>query len=158
MREILQPVWQFEYSVECQAPADFAWKYWTNIANWSDPPAEFEINGPFAPGSQVTTRIPGQEPLHSTIRDVVPGRAATIEMQLPGAILRFRWRFDDSSTSERARLTQRLTLEGEQATPLIEHVSIFERTVPDGMNKIAAAISKAHVDETNRLSNPNVAG
>jgi len=78
-------------------------------------------------------------------------------MQLPGAILRFHWQFDELS-GEGTRLTQRLTLEGQQAMSLIEHVSIFERTLPDGMNKIAAAISKAHVDETNRLSNPNVAG
>jgi hypothetical protein len=40
--------WEMTYSVETDASPAFAWNYWTNIANWEDPPAEFELDGPFA--------------------------------------------------------------------------------------------------------------
>lgn len=143
MGETSEPVWQFEYSVECRATPRFAWTYWTNVSNWNDPPAEFAIEGPFAAGSRLTTMIPGREPLHSVIRRATPEHAATIEMQLPGAVLSFHWRFDAQQEGELTRLTQRLTLCGENAGNFIEQVSIFEQTVPKGMRKVASAISTA---------------
>jgi hypothetical protein len=27
--------WEFEHSVECQVSRDFAWRFWTNVANWT---------------------------------------------------------------------------------------------------------------------------
>jgi len=35
--------WEITHSVETNASPAFAWHYWTNIANWDDPPAEFEL-------------------------------------------------------------------------------------------------------------------
>lgn len=137
------PVWQFEYSVECHASPQFAWSYWTNVSNWNDPPAEIELVGPFAAGSRLITKLPEREPLHSVIRSVTPEREATIEMQLPGAILSFCWRFDGLSAVESTRLTQRLTLSGTDAGNFVEQVSIFEQTVPDGMKRLAETISSA---------------
>ncbi len=64
-----EPAWEFEHSIECNAPREFCWGYWTNIANWDDPPARFHLEGPFANGSRTTTELPGQT-LHSVIRDV----------------------------------------------------------------------------------------
>lgn len=146
MGDLSEPIWQFEYSIECRATPQFAWTYWTNVSNWNDPPAEIELDGPFAPGSRLTTRIPGREPLHSVIRSVTAELEATIEMQLPGAVLSFHWRFDELSSGEHTRLTQRLTLTGGNAHEFIEQVSIFEQTVPDGMARVAAAISAAARD------------
>ncbi len=60
-----------------------------NVANWDDPPAKFELDGPFASGSRGTTRLPGQEPLHWFVREVNAPHAATMEMQLEGATLSF---------------------------------------------------------------------
>ena len=41
-----EPVWTFEHAVECGVPRAFVWEYWTNPANWDDPPARFEFDGP----------------------------------------------------------------------------------------------------------------
>jgi len=50
--------WEITRSVETPASPAFAWKYWTTVSNWSDPPAEFELQGPFEAGSRGLTRFP----------------------------------------------------------------------------------------------------
>ena len=135
--------WEIIHSVETNASPAFAWHYWTNIANWNDPPAEFELDGPFATGSRGATQLPGQEPLHWFIRDVTPPNAATIEMSLDGATLLFEWRFVGLADG-RTRLTQRITLKGEKADMYLSPVkAAFTANLPDGMNKLAAAMANA---------------
>jgi len=135
--------WEMTYSVETDASPAVAWNYWTNIANWEDPPAEFELDGPFASGSRGTTRLPGQEPLHWLIREVSPPQAATITLELQGAALSFQWRFEGLPDG-RTRITQRVALQGENAGAYISQVeSTFPSTLPGGMNKIAAAIANS---------------
>jgi hypothetical protein len=139
--------WEMTYSVESGASPAFAWNYWTNIANWIDPPAEFEIDGPFAAGSPGTTRLPGQDSLHWIIQDVVAPTAATITVALVGATLSFQWRFEGLPYG-RTRITQRIALQGENAAAYISQVeSTFPSTLPDGMKKIATAMANA---ETSR--------
>jgi hypothetical protein len=138
-----QPIWQLEYSIECAASSGLAWRYWTNIGNWNDPPAEFELVGPFDAGSRLITRMPGQAPWQSIIREVIPERAATIEMQLSGAVLSFHWQFVPLSP-DRTRIAQRLWLDGPNAAAFIEHMAAFERNLADGMKKVAAAIERAN--------------
>ena len=140
-----KPIWQFQYSVETDASRPFAWRHWTNIANWKDPPVEFELDGPFAPSSKLTSRVPGQEPWHSVIREVHAETAASIEMLLAEAVLRFDWRFDELSGGG-TRITQRLTLGGENAAAYAEQVAIFEKTVPEGMKKLATVLAQAEAD------------
>ncbi len=135
--------WEITHSVETNASPAFAWHYWTNIANWDDPPAEFELDGPFATGSRGATRLPGQEPLYWFIRDVAPPCAATIEMSLDGAALLFEWRFVGLADG-RTRLTQRIALKGEKADIYLSQVkAAFTANLPDGMNKLAAAMANA---------------
>jgi Polyketide cyclase / dehydrase and lipid transport len=136
-----KPAWEFEHSVECNAPPRFAWGYWTDVANWNDPPAKFHLDGPFEAGSRLMTRLPDQT-WHSIIRDVSPGREATIEMQLQGAVLSFHWRFEEVS-KERTRITQRLALGGANAKSFLAQVTVFEQSIPDGMKKVVAAIEGA---------------
>jgi hypothetical protein len=133
-------VWTFEHSLECAASRKFAWAYWTNIANWNDPPAKFELDGPFEVGSRLTTTLPDQT-MHSVIRYVDPGQASTIEMQLPDATLSFQWLFEDVSEM-RSRITQRLTLLTTNAD-LVAQASLLEQTVPEGMSNLVAAIEEA---------------
>ncbi len=134
---------EITYSVETNASPAFAWHYWTNIANWDDPPAEFELDGPFATGSRGATRLPRQEPVHWFIRDVAPPSAATIEMSLDGAALLFVWRFVGLA-DERTRLTQRIVLKGEKADMYLSQVkAAFTANLPDGMNKLATAMANA---------------
>jgi hypothetical protein len=136
--------WEMIHSVETNASPAFAWEFWTNVANWADPPAKFELDGPFADGSRGTTRLPGQEPLHWFIREVTPSNATTIEMQLEGATLSFDWRFEGLADGE-TRLTQRVVLKGDKSDVYLSQVkSTFTASLPDGMNKLATAMANAY--------------
>ena len=141
--------WQLEHSVEADATPTFAWSFWTNVANWDDPPAQFVLDGPFAVGSLGTTLLPGQEPLHWRIRDVQPGKLAAIDMQLDRATLSFEWRFD-SVSDRRTRLTQRVVLSGDNAAAYAGQVQAgFGSNLPGGMTKIAAAMAHAEARSRN---------
>ncbi len=133
----------------CDRPASrigavkFAMQLAGESTNWADPPAKFELEGPFAVGSRGTTRLPGQEPLHWLIREVTPPETATIDMALDGATLSFEWRFDGLPDG-RTRLTQRVVLSGENAGAFLSDVeSAFRSSLPAGMNKIAAAMANS---------------
>jgi hypothetical protein len=135
--------WEITHSVETNASPAFAWNFWTDVANWDDPPAEFELDGPFATGSRGATRWPGQEPLHWFIREVTPPSAAKIEMRLDGAALSFEWQFEGLAGG-RTRLTQRIVLKGEKADIYLSQVkAAFTANLPDGMNKLATAMANA---------------
>ena len=136
-----EPAWQFHHSVICNTPRQFAWSYWTNVANWNEPPASVHLDGPFDVGSQLTTSLPGQI-LHSVIRDVVTGSEAIIEMQLADATLSFHWNFE-SLTEEKTKITQQLVLSGPNAGVFVPQVGMLERTTPDGMKKLVAAIESS---------------
>ena len=142
-----QPAWNYEYSVEAEATPAFAWSYWTDIRNWSDPPAQFSVDGGFAEGAQGHTLIPGQEPIHWAITNVAPGKSATIQMPLPGAVFSSHWRFEPLPCG-RTRITQRLEMTGENAGAYEEARAAFSANLPAGMKKIAAAMSEAMGHET----------
>jgi hypothetical protein len=135
--------WEISHSVETNASLVFAWNFWTNISNWDDPPAEFELEGPFAIGSRGSTRLPGQEPLHWFIREVAPPNAATIEMSLDGAALSFEWQFVGLARGG-TRLTRRIVLKGEKADLYLSQVkAAFTADLADGMNRLATAMANA---------------
>jgi hypothetical protein len=135
--------WEITHSVETDASPEFAWNYWANVANWDDPPAEFELNGPFATGSRGTTRVPGQEPFQWILRDVTPPNAATMEINLDGAALSFEWRFAGLADG-RTRLTNRIVLKGEKAEQYLSQVeAAFGGDPPGGMRKMATAMANA---------------
>lgn len=111
----------------------------TDVRNWSDPPAEFTLDGPFAPGTRGTTTMPGQPASTWTIRDVVPERAYTIEADsmFENASLIVQWRFDPLA-EDRTRLTQRLALGGVNAARYVENIrAAFEPNLEPGMQRIA---------------------
>jgi hypothetical protein len=135
--------WDIAQSVDAKASLPFAWSYMTNVANWDDPPARFELNGPFTIGSSGTTRMPGQEPLLWHIRIVSPMKAYALEMTLDRASMSFEWRFD-ALPDGRTRLTQQIVLKGENAAAYVAQVqSAFTLSLAAGMNKIAAAMESA---------------
>jgi hypothetical protein len=138
---------QLEHSVEADVSLSFAWNWRTDVKNWDDPPAQFQLDGPFASGSWGTTLLPGQEPLRWHIRDVWPGRSFIIEMPLDRAVLSFEWQFEALS-DYRTRITQHIVLSGENATAYATHVaSQFGSTLADGMKRIADAMSIASIAE-----------
>jgi len=126
-----------EHAVEAGVSLAFAWKFRTDVANWNDPPARFEIDGPFLDGTRGRTFMPGQEPLIWWIRRVVTERSFVIEMRLEDAVLHSEWHFD--RVAEHAtRLTQRLVLAGRNAAAYVEQVHAgFSANLAAGMEKIA---------------------
>jgi hypothetical protein len=136
-------VWELAHSVETDASPAFAWSYWIHVENWVDPPAEFELDGPFVAGARGTTRIPGQEPLHWFIRDVNPPKTATIQMELEQATLSFEWRFDGLADG-RTLLTRRIVLTGVNAKTYLSQVkTAFTADLAEGMNRLAWAMANA---------------
>jgi hypothetical protein len=134
---------QLEHSIEVEVSSAFAWSWRTDIKNWDDPPAQFQLDGPFAQGSWGTTRLPGQEPLRWQLRDVQPGASFIIEMLLDRAVLSFEWVFDAMS-DRRTRITQRIVLSGDNAAAYVDQVrSGFGSTLPDGMKRIADTLVRA---------------
>src|SRR6516225_7682239 len=136
-----EPAWSFSIRSSATRRKSLPWRFWTDIANWNDPPAKFDLDGPFQTGARLTTTLPG-ETLYSVIRDLQPEREATIEMQLADAILSFHWKFE-KLTEDRTRITQRLVLSGANAKSFVAQATAMEASVPDGMKKVAAAIERA---------------
>lgn len=134
---------QLEESVEAEVSLSFAWSWRTDVKNWDDPPAQFQLDGPFDGGSWGTTLFPGQEPLRWQIREVRPGTGFIIDMPLDRAVLSFEWWFDAVS-NRRTRITQRIVLSGDNATAYANQVQAsFGSTLPDGMKRIANAMARA---------------
>ena len=137
------PACQLEYSVEADVSPSFAWNWRTDLKNWDDPPARFQLDGPFASGSWGTTVLPGQALLHWRIRDVQPGGSFVIEMPLDQAVLSFEWRFA-AVADRRTRITQRIVLSGDNASAFAQQVQAnFSATLGDGMKRIADAMAWA---------------
>jgi len=140
--------WEIAHSIDANASPAFAWSYMTSVANWDDPPAKFELDGPFAVGSSGTTRMPGQEPLRWHIRRISPMKMYTLEMTLDRAAMSFEWRFD-RLTDRQTRLTQHIVLKGENAAAYVMQVqSAFISSLSAGMNRIAAAMERAEASAT----------
>ena len=133
------PVWTCERSVDVDVPAAFAWQFMTDVRNWSDPPAEFTLDGPFAAGTRGATSLPGQPRIGWIIRTVDPGRSYTIDASggLENAWLLFHWEFDAVS-AQQTRLTQRVELSGENGGMYVNDVRAFETNLESGMRRIAA--------------------
>ena len=133
----------------------FAWQYMTDVSNWSDPPAEFALDGSFAAGSSRHDADAGQPPASWLIRDLDPGKSYTIEGgcfsrsrmdALPLAIRR--------ATQRRTKLTQRIELRGENAATYIDDIRAgFEPNLEPGMRKIAENMTRASL-ESGRSNEP----
>jgi len=137
------PAWTLEHSIECDASPEFAWAFWTDVQNWRmDADVDsIEIDGPFAAGTRGRTYSKSSGRIEWRIAEVGPGRAV-IEFPLAGAVGRFDWTFEDAAG--RARLTQRCTLEGEQAATYAAAIGpALQAGVPAGMKKLADSIERA---------------
>ena len=139
--------WAFQHTVACPVTREFAWRFWTDVRNWRfDVDIEsIELNGPFAAGSHGVTVTRSSGRIEWRLTDVQSGSEVVFEICLPGAILRFRWKFED--LGGRTRMTQRVGIEGEQALSLVTAVaSSLEPGIPAGMQKLCETMSKAAAD------------
>jgi hypothetical protein len=136
--------WETEHSVETSASSTFAWTYMSHVTNWDDPPARFELDGPFLTGGRGTTQMPGRPAQPWQLRDVRPIESYTVAFPLDRATLSFEWRFNplpDGLTW----LTQYIALKGENASAYLADVQgTFASTLAPGMSRVAMAIDKAY--------------
>ena len=138
-----EPAWAFEHSVDCGVTAEFAWDFWTNVSNWAlDSDVEsVEIDGPFAAGTRGSTNSKSSGRIEWRIAEARNGRAV-IEFPLSGAAGRCVWTFEDITGC--TRITQRWTLQGEQAVGYAKIVApSLEAGIPAGMKKLCRAIENA---------------
>jgi hypothetical protein len=135
---------EFEHSVECPVSRDFAWRFWTDVSNWTlDVSVEsVTIDGPFAAGAKGVTKPRGGDPIEWRLVEVRDRSAATIEIALPGAITRFYWRYEDAAGAA-VRITQRVRLEGDRAADYSEGMAMLEKGIPQGMQKMAEEMTRA---------------
>ena len=138
--------WRFEYSVECQVSRDFAWQFWTDVANWTavDPAVESaKLDRPFAAGAKGITKPRDSDPVEWRVTEAEDRRRACIEIPAPGAILKCLWRFEDSLDGG-TRITQQMSLEGERAGEYAAGIGAeMKKTMPEGMRKLAEAMDRA---------------
>jgi len=132
-----------EHSIEADASPAFAWAFRTDITTWSEPPATFQLDGPFDEGSRGVTLMPGQEPLAWWIRDVRHGHSFAIEMPLDHATLRFEWHLDAVSET-RTKLTHRVILTGHNMETYRKQVEAgFRTNLAAGLEKMAQSMAAA---------------
>jgi hypothetical protein len=142
--------WAIDLAVETSATQAFAWEYMTDVKNWDDPPARFQLNGSFTTGSVGATEMPGQAPRKWRLRNVEPPSSYTIEIELEGAVILCKWQFS-RLPSGRTRLRQTISLEGENPAPYKDDVErAFTPGFAPGMKRIASAI-----DESYARANPH---
>jgi hypothetical protein len=138
-------MWAFEHSVICAADREFAWKFWTNVENWPvvDPAVEaVTLDGAFAAGAIGTTKPVNMEPVNWKLAEVQDGESAIVEITVPGAFAKFHWTFANAE-SVSTRITQRATIEGENANDYLEFGKGLEMGIPPGMQRLADAIAEA---------------
>lgn len=137
--------WSFEHFVECPVSRSFAWQFWTNVANWPvvDSSVEaVELDGPFAEGTKGTTKPRDLPPTEWRIIEVSDTSSARIEIPAPGAVLKCFWRFEDCEGGG-TRITQQLSLEGEQAAQYEQSVAPeLEKGIPQAMRRLADEMSR----------------
>lgn len=75
-------MWTHEEVIETSASADRVWDLFADIAGWKKWNAgieAIEIHGPFEAGTTFTMTPTGQDALHSTLIEAIPGESFTDE-------------------------------------------------------------------------------
>jgi hypothetical protein len=137
-------MWSFEHSIDCPVAREFAWEFWTNVANWPvvDPAVEaVTLDGEFVSGTLGTTKPRDMEPVNWRLADVEYGTSTIVEINVPGASAKFSWVFEDAENG--TRITQRASIEGERADEYAAFGEELEKQMPPGMQRLADAIAVA---------------
>jgi hypothetical protein len=138
--------WDLRHSVIADANRQTVWEFVSDIDNLAriegDAVESMTLDGPFQTGTRGATKMWGQEPTNWRLTEVEPPERATYEMELPGAVVRFVWTYEELSDG-RTRLTQHLVLEGpgaETYVPFMEEH--FVGNIPKGMEKLAEEVAR----------------
>jgi uncharacterized protein YndB with AHSA1/START domain len=138
--------WELKQTVIANASRQTVWKFVSNIDNLArvegDAVESMTLDGPFQAGARGTTKMRGQEPTHWRLAEVEPPERAVYEMELPGAVVRFNWTYEEL-TEGRTRLSQHIVLDGpgaEAYVPAMEQSLALN--VGKGMERIAEEIAR----------------
>ena len=138
--------WELKHSVIANATRQTVWEFVSNIDNLArvegDAVESMTLDGPFQAGTRGTTKMRGQEPTHWRLAEVEPPERATYEMELPGAVVRFAWTYEEL-TDGRTRLSQHIVLEGpgaEAYVPFMEQS--FAPNAGQGMERLAEEVAR----------------
>lgn len=135
--------WSFEHSVQARVPWTQAWAFWTDVSPWRlDRSLKWvRLDGPFAAGMNGLPKPRDAEPIRWRIQEAAPGRA-TIEIELPGAVVRFEWRMVAAGVED-TLISQSVTLSGPQAEDYVALAESQLKTgIPEGMRTLAEAMQK----------------
>jgi uncharacterized protein YndB with AHSA1/START domain len=141
--------WELRHSVIADADRQTVWEFISNIENLArlegDAVESMTLDGPFQTGTRGATKMPGQEPMHWRLAEVEPPGRATYEMELPGAVVRFAWTYEELSDG-RTRLTQHVSLEGPGAEAYVPFAEgHLAGSIPQGMARLAEEVAKSAV-------------
>ena len=126
-----------------EVPRSSAWRFWTNVDNWvrleGDSVEYIKLHGPFQAGTLGTTKMRGEDPRQWKLAEVTVPERAVIEMELPGAVLRFARTLEDLG-GQRTRLRQHISLKGVDAEKYSSVIESFAEHLREGMTKLARAM------------------
>jgi hypothetical protein len=138
--------WELKHSVITNANRQKVWEFVSNIDNLAriegDAVESMTLDGPYEAGSQGTTKMRGQEPIHWRLAEVERPRRSVTEMELIEAVVRFTWTYEELPDG-RTHLSQHIELEGpgaEAYVPFMEEH--FVGNLPKGMERLAEEIAK----------------
>jgi len=101
-----------------------------------------EIQGEFAAGTCGVTHSKSSGRIDWRVTEVVQPRKAVLEFPAPGFVAKFVWTFED--VSGRTRITQRVSLSGEQVAIYAETVVPSSQAgIPAGMRRLCEAMEAA---------------
>jgi hypothetical protein len=141
----MSETYRLECSVECTVAQEFAWRFWSDVRNWTfDSDIEsVELHGPFVSGTRGTTISKSSGRIEWVLRDVRSGESAVMEIASQGVVARFHLSFDESDGG--TWITQRVSIEGRNAQELGQ---MLQQGLPDGMKRLAEKMSEAAAKST----------
>ena len=109
-------MWEYENAVETTAAPEAIWRLWSDVENWGTWNAEIEkieINGPFAPGTQILMTPPGDDPIPLVIAEAVENESFVDQARFGDLLLRTTHRID--ADQGRTRVVYRMEITGSGA-------------------------------------------
>lgn len=147
-------MWELVLEARCRlADADFAWRFWTDVDTWAvvDPAIEHvRVDPAFEAGARGTTVTADGARVDWRIGELAASRRARIDVPAPGCTLHVFWAFHAQQAGG-CRMTQTMRLSGERAAEYEATVAAsMERSAPDGLSRLAAAMDEAYAGAADR--------
>jgi hypothetical protein len=138
--------WELKQSVIARASRDVVWEFISNFENLArvegDAVESMTLDGPFQAGARGTTKMRGQEPTRWRLAEVEPPERAVYEMEFPGAVVQFRWSYEQLPDG-RTRLSQHIVLDGPEAEAYLPAMEeSLAPNVGQGMKRLAEEIAR----------------